>query len=166
VAHGLTVEAPAIELRPAEPGDREFLLAVYASTRAEELSVVPWTNEEKAAFLRMQFEAQDAHYRTTHPDGRFDVIVRGATPIGRMYVANVAHEIRIIDIALLPEYRGQGVGSDLIARVLAEADAEGLPVTLHVEPWNPARRLYERFGFHTVSVGDVYELMERPASVS
>lgn len=155
-------EAGAIHLRPATDEDRAFLLTVYSETRTEELSVVPWTDDQKAAFLRMQFEAQDTWYRQVYPGAAFLVILRDRTPIGRLYVARSDAEVRVVDIALLPEHRGQGIGSGLIADLLATADRDGLPVTLRVEPWNPAKRLYERLGFEVREQGDVYETLLRP----
>jgi len=66
---------------------------------------------------------------------------------------------------LMPAQRGQGIGSSLLAAVVAEADAEVLPVRLHVEPWSPAKRLYERLGFRTLQVNGIYELMERAPAI-
>lgn len=164
MGHGLTGLPPDISLRPATPEDRDFLLETYASTRAEELVLVPWTDAEKTAFLAVQFEAQDRHYRSAYPDGTFDVVLRGGLPIGRLYLARLPGEIQLVDIALLPAHRGAGVGTSLVRAIAAEADDAGLPIRLHVEPWNPARRMYERLGFRSVEVGPVYELMERPAN--
>ena len=152
---------PAIALRPATPEDRSFLERVYASTRSEELAPVPWSDAQKAAFLHMQFEAQDQHYRQYYGDARFDLIVVGDEPIGRMYVQRAASEIRLIDIALLPQHRGAGIGGALLAELIADARALAKPITLHVERYNPAHRLYERLGFRETGeeVG-VYVLME------
>lgn len=151
-----------IELRPATDDDRSFLLDVYASTRTEELSVVTWTDDQKDAFLLMQFDAQDAWYHQIYPDGDFLVIVHADVPVGRLYVARGPAEIRIVDIALLPEHRGRGIGSHLVADIIATADAAGLPVTLRVEPWNPAKRLYGRLGFELRDQEGLYETMVRP----
>lgn len=151
-----------IELRPATDDDRGFLRDVYGSTRADELALVPWSDDEKAAFVEMQFEAQDSAYRQAYPDGRFLVVLGEGVPIGRLYLARLDGGIRIVDIALLPEHRGAGIGSRLVDDVLAEADAEGVAVSLHVEPWNPARRLYERRGFRVVEERGAYLFMERP----
>ncbi len=142
--------------------DRPFLFSVYASTRTGELAVVPWTDEQKNAFLLMQFEAQDSWYRQVYPDGKFLVVVREGAPIGRLYVARLLTEVIVVDIALLPDHRGQGIGSRLLADILAEADRDRLPITLHVEPWNPAKRLYERLGFELEEKGEVYDTMVRP----
>jgi ribosomal protein S18 acetylase RimI-like enzyme len=161
VADRLTADSAGIELRPTTADDRDFLFAVYASTRADELSAVPWTDADKAAFVAMQFDAQDRSYRQAYPDARFLVVVRDGIPIGRLYVARLADEIRVIDIALLPGFRGAGVGSRLLAGILAEADAAGLAVRLHVETWNPAVRLYDRLGFRPVGEPGIHQLMER-----
>jgi ribosomal protein S18 acetylase RimI-like enzyme len=153
---------PAIALRPATPDDREALVAIYRSTREEELALTGWDDSQKAAFIEMQFTAQDRSYRDANPDGRFLVILVDGEPVGRLYVARLADELRVVDLAILPSHRGLGIGSALLADVIAEAQAAGLPIRLHVEPWNPARRLYERLGFVTIDIRGFYEFMERP----
>jgi ribosomal protein S18 acetylase RimI-like enzyme len=148
--------------RPSEANDAELLFRIYASTRAEELAVVPWTPEQKEAFLRMQFALQDAHYRRGYAGVSFDLLVVGGTPAGRLYVARPPGEIRLIDIALLPEYRGRGIGGRILRDLAAEGDLAGVPVRLSVVRDNPARRLYERLGFRVTGDGGVYLFMERP----
>ncbi|TMK94470.1 MAG: GNAT family N-acetyltransferase [Actinobacteria bacterium] len=152
----------AIELRPVEPGDREFLLRVYASTRAEELAAVPWDDAQKDAFLRSQFDAQDAWWREHYAGASFDVVLVDGEAAGRLYVHRGPSEIRIVDIALLPEHRGSGVGTSLLRDLLAEADASGKSVTIHVERMNLALRLYERLGFAVAEDKGVYLFLERP----
>jgi len=110
----------------------------------------------------MQFEAQRRHYSEHFPDAAFLVIVRDGRPAGRLYVDRRPASIRIIDIALLPEHRRAGIGTALIAELLAEGDREGKPVSLHVEHFNPAMRLYERLGFRRIEDTGVYYLLERP----
>lgn len=148
-------------LRPARPEDREHLLAVYASTRAEELSPVPWTEEQKAAFVKMQFDAQDAHYRAHYGGATYEVIEVDGVPAGRLYLHRKPKEIRLMDIALLPSFRGAGIGTRLLAELITEAKGRGVPLTIHVEISNPARRLYERLGFAPVEEHGVHLLMER-----
>jgi ribosomal protein S18 acetylase RimI-like enzyme len=151
-------------LRPAGEGDRDFLLAVYASTREDELAPMPWSDEQRRAFVAFQFDAQDAAYRA-YPDATFSVVEVGGVPAGRLYVARWAEEIRIVDVALLPAFRGRGVGGALLSALCREADASGRRLTIHVEAENRARRLYERMGFRVVeAVGPVYLLLERSAS--
>jgi ribosomal protein S18 acetylase RimI-like enzyme len=159
-AHGLSELPSAITLRPAGASDRDVLLRIYASTREEELRLVDWSADQKAAFARMQFEAQDAYYREHYHPVTLDVIEIDGEPAGRLYVARWEDEIRIIDIALLPDYRGRGIGTTLISALVAEAAATGKRLSIHVELHNPARRLYERLGFVSVEERGLYLLME------
>lgn len=152
-------DLPAVTLRPVRADDRELLLRIYARTRREELSVVPWSEAEKAEFLRQQFEAQDLHYRQHYGGARFDVVLVDGEPAGRLYVDRWPGEIRLMDIALLPEYRGRGVGGRLIGELLDEGAAAGKAVSVHVERNNPARRLYARLGFLLEGENGIYDLM-------
>jgi ribosomal protein S18 acetylase RimI-like enzyme len=122
---------------------------------------VPWDDAQKASFLRMQFEAQDRWYREQMADSSFDVVLVDGAPAGRLYVDRRDHEIRIVDIALLPEHRNRGIGSLLLTQLLVEADQARKPLTIHVERGNQARRLYERLGFHEIADHGVYLLLER-----
>jgi ribosomal protein S18 acetylase RimI-like enzyme len=123
---------------------------------------VPWDDAQKDAFLRMQFDAQDAWWRENYADASFEVILVEGEPAGRLYVHRGESEIRIVDIALLPEHRGGGIGTSLLEDLLAEADAAGKSVTIHVERLNPALRLYERLGFALAEDKGVYLFLERP----
>jgi GNAT superfamily N-acetyltransferase len=156
--------ASRVSLRPARSGDREFLFAVYASTRADELAIVPWTDAQKEGFLRQQFEAQDRYWREHYDTGGFQVVEVDGSPAGRLYVHRTPAEICLVDIALLPAFRGAGIGTGLLRSLFEEADARGLPVRIHVEAFNPARRLYERLGFRPAGDAGVYVRMERPPS--
>jgi ribosomal protein S18 acetylase RimI-like enzyme len=154
--------APDVTLRPSRPDDAEFLLAVYGSTREEELSVVAWSDAERDAFLRQQFTAQDSYWRSLRPTADWDVIEVGGRLAGRFYVDRMDDEIRIVDIALAPDVRDRGIGRALIAGVQDEAD--GRCVTIHVERGNRARALYERLGFVQIDSTGVYDLLEWRAS--
>jgi ribosomal protein S18 acetylase RimI-like enzyme len=149
-------------LRPITNDDRDLLYHIYASTRAEELAQVAWDEAQKAAFLWMQFDAQHSYYHENYPNAQFQVIMLDGAPAGRLYLDRRSAEIRIVDIALLPEYRNRGIGSTLLRDILAEGQRAGLPVTIHVESFNPALRLYERLGFRMVEDKGVYRLMEKP----
>ncbi len=138
-------------LRPATPADRDFLLAVYAGVREAELAQVAWPEGAKEAFVRQQFEAQDRYYREYYANAAFDVIEVEGELAGRLYVDRWPAEIRIVDIALAPSFRGRGVGTALLRELMAEAEASGRSLTIHVEHGNPARRLYERLGFVPVA---------------
>jgi ribosomal protein S18 acetylase RimI-like enzyme len=150
-----------ISLRTATAADRDLLSKVYAGTRQEEMALVPWTEEEKKAFLQMQFDAQDAYYTANYPGALFQVILLRDVPIGRLYVKQYEREIRIMDIALLPEYRNRGIGTTLLRQILVHGQSLMLPVTIHVERFNPAFRLYQRLGFKPIEDKGVYLLMER-----
>jgi ribosomal protein S18 acetylase RimI-like enzyme len=134
-------------LRPVREGDAPFLFRVYASTRREELAQVDWSEAQKDAFLRMQFAAQTQHYREHYAEADFDVVECDGEPAGRLTVLRAPGEIRVVDLALLPPWRGRGIGGRLLRELLAEAAAAGLPVRVHVERTNPALRLYARLGF-------------------
>jgi len=158
---------PGIALRPVRDGDEPFLRSLYASTRADELAQVPWTDAQKRAFADMQFDAQHHHYREVFPNAEFSIVERDGQPIGRLYVDRRAKEIRIVDIALIPETRNLGIGGRLLGTVLEEGRRTGKPVTIHVEKFNPAARLYERLGFREIEDRGVHRLMEwSPGSVS
>jgi len=149
-----------INLSAIEVGDEAFLFSVYASTRTDEMARVDWNAEQQEAFLRMQFRAQSQFYVENYPGAEFQVITLNDQPIGRLYVHRRADEIRIMDIALLPEFRGQGIGSTLLQNILERGKNLNLPVTIHVEQFNPAIRLYQRMGFQPKEDKGVYLLME------
>jgi RimJ/RimL family protein N-acetyltransferase len=149
-----------IRLRPITAADDAFLCALYGSTRTEELAPVPWSEEQKHAFLEMQFRAQSAHYATHYAGADFLIIELDGRPIGRLYIARWPDQIRIVDISLVPEQRGRGVGSGLLRQILDEGASSNRAVTIHVEDFNPAMRLYERLGFRPISSYGVYQLME------
>jgi len=152
----IRVRQPAFKLRPATSADRELLFQVYASTRTEELAVVDWPPATLEGFLRQQFDAQDRHYRQTFPAATFDVVVIDGQRAGRLYLDTAPDETRVLDIALLPEYRGRGVGTQLIGEVAATARGRGACVTLHVERTNRALAWYQRLGFSVAGDQGVY----------
>jgi ribosomal protein S18 acetylase RimI-like enzyme len=151
---------PAISLRPATAADSPFLCAVYASTRADELAMTDWDDEQKAQFCEMQFTAQDTHYRQHYLTAELSVILHNGTPAGRLYIDRWSREIRIMDIALLPEHRRHGIGTHLLTDLMAEAAAAEKRLTIHVERMNPALSLYQRLGFTIAEDKGVYLLME------
>jgi ribosomal protein S18 acetylase RimI-like enzyme len=149
-------------LRRAVEGDREFLVGLYAGTREAELDLVDWDEQTKRAFIEHQFAAQDDHYRTNYPGATLDVIEVDGEPAGRLYVHHGPNDIRIMDIALAPAFRGQGIGTELLASLIEEADESGRKLSIHVEMNNPARSLYDRLGFRPAGEHGIYVLMERP----
>ena len=143
------------------PDDRAFLYRVYAGTRAAELALVDWDATQQAAFLEQQFSAQHEYYQAHYVGADFAVILRAGQPVGRLYVARWAQEIRIVDIALLAEHQGAGIGTQLLTALLAEGTQTQKLVSIHVEQFNPALRLYQRLGFIPVSLHGIYYLMHR-----
>jgi len=158
------LETRSISLRDERPEDEEFLRHLYATTRSQEMMRVPWDDDRKAAFLRMQFQLQTVHYRRYFPDAAFRIILSGNCPIGRIYVASSPDGLNLMDISLLPEYRNRGIGGELVKTVMREAEALRSSVTLHVEMDNPAQHLYRRLGFRDVETRGAHILMEwRPS---
>jgi ribosomal protein S18 acetylase RimI-like enzyme len=157
-----------LSLRPITPDDMELLFRVYGSTREEELAmIVDWTEEMKAGFVLQQFQAQHAWYQEHYVGAQFDVILVDGAPAGRLYVHRRAREIRLVDITFLPEFRQGGLGTSILRDLLAEGEAAGKPVTIHVEVFNPAMRLYERLGFSPIEERGPYRLMEwRPPQLN
>jgi ribosomal protein S18 acetylase RimI-like enzyme len=152
---------PRITLRPITPDDMELLLRIYRSTREEELAMVlDWTEEMKAEFIRQQFEAQHVWYRDHYEGAQLDVILVDGAPAGRLYVHRRPGEIRLVDITFLPDFRRGGLGTSILRDLLAEGQAAGKPVTIHVEIYNPAMQLYQRLGFVPVEERGPYRLMK------
>ncbi len=150
-----------VTYRKVTLADDEFLYRVYAPTRESELEQTGWSDEEKEAFCRMQHKAQSSHYFTHYKGARFDIILVDDEPAGRLYVDKWDTEIRIIDIALLPEYQKQGIGASIMGEMLDQGRVEGTKVSIHVEMKNPALKLYKRLGFEKIEeVNGIYYLME------
>jgi len=149
-----------VSLRPVSADDEPLMLRVYAGTREEELAPVPWTDEQKAAFVEMQFAAQSAHYAKHYDGMTSDVIVVDGEDAGRLLVARWREEIRIVDIALLPAFRGRGAGGGLLAELIDEATEMAKRLSIHVELHNRALGLYQRLGFRPAGETGVYLRME------
>jgi ribosomal protein S18 acetylase RimI-like enzyme len=151
---------PAVVLRPASDADHDFLVELYGSTREEELSQVLWAPGQREAFVRMQFAFQDTEYRRVNPQGSFDVIEVDGRRAGRLIVDRRPDDIRIVDISLLPQARGHGVGARLIGDLLEEGRRTGRTVSIHVEVHNRAAGLYRRLGFTVAAEHGVHRRME------
>ncbi|CAD1797677.1 GNAT family N-acetyltransferase [Xanthomonas euroxanthea] len=137
-----------LALRPEQPADIAWLQALYASTRSDELAPVPWPEASKRAFLQQQFALQRAHYQQHFEGGDFLIVQAKDLRIGRLYLHRAAAQHTLVDISLLPDWRGQGIGSQLLAYAQAVAREAGCGLSLHVLHANPAaQRLYIRHGF-------------------
>ncbi len=156
----MIAQNPQIRRRGIASSDMPFLLDLYASTRAAEMNMVPWSDNEKKEFLTTQFDAQHKFYIENFPQAQFDLLLVEEEKAGRLYLDRRQYEIRIIDIALMPDFRRMGFGKHLINEILSEGQKAGLPVGIHVEKNNPALSLYDRLGFEVQQDQGVYYLMQ------
>lgn len=156
-----TIDKTAITFRSVLPADEEFLYQLYHSTRVEEIQAWgQFTPQQCDAFLKQQFQAQTTHYDTHYPEAERQIILLNGEEIGRLYIFRGDREIRLMDVALLPDYRQQGIGTWLMGNLIAEATRTNKPITLHVEHFNPALRLYQRLGFQVIEDLGIYLKME------
>jgi GNAT superfamily N-acetyltransferase len=159
-------ESGDVALRAVRREDEDFLLQVYAASRADEMALVDWDEAQKDAFLRSQFEAQSAQYRERFPDGEYSVILYKERPVGRFWIGRTPEQIRLLDIAILPEFQNKGVGAVLLKSLVDESEAACVPLRHMVFKMNiDALRFYARFGFKPIEDVGAYIHMERvPAS--
>lgn len=152
-------------LRPTTPADDTWQLAIYASTRADELALTCWSDAQREAFIQQQHLAQQRHYRQHFPGSICQLILVGDAVAGRLWVDARPDRLHVLDITLLPGWRGQGLGTRCLHALSHEADEAGQHLSIQVEIHNPARRLYERLGF--VPEGEpqgLYQPMLRPTA--
>jgi ribosomal protein S18 acetylase RimI-like enzyme len=155
-------EGSHVALRAVRPEDEDFLLSVYAASRADEMALVDWDEAQKLAFLRAQFEAQAAQYHARFPDAEYSIILFQERPVGRFWIGRTPEQIRLLDIAILPEFQNRGVGAVLLKSLLAESEAAAKPLRHMVFKMNTAAlRFYERFGFTPIEDVGAYIHMER-----
>jgi ribosomal protein S18 acetylase RimI-like enzyme len=148
-------------LRPTRPDDEEFLFNLYASTRESEFAALGWNRLQMEPLLRMQFAAQRHWYEAAYPGSDQQIAMIDGTPGGRMIVHRAADAVVLVDISLMPEHRGKGIGEMLLRDLLERSAKQGLPVRLQVLKNNPAAHLYERLGFLKTGEDQMYWHMER-----
>jgi ribosomal protein S18 acetylase RimI-like enzyme len=145
-----------ITLRPTTPEDEPFLFALYASTRSAEMEAWGWPVEQQQSFLQLQYRAQQQSYGLSYDGAETNLILSEGEPAGRIIVRRSDTEILGVDIALLPDYRNAGIGSQLIGQLQHEAAATGKTFVFQVQRNNlPAIRLYERLGFAVVGANEL-----------
>jgi ribosomal protein S18 acetylase RimI-like enzyme len=154
-------EPSNVTLRPWTPGDQDFVFQLYASTRIQEFASLGWPPAQLETFLRMQFHSQQHWYETTYAAAGHQIICRDGHSIGRIMVLREPAKLLLVDIALLPEHRSQGIGARLMSELIAESEQAGVPITLQVLKTNPAMHLYERSGFVRTGEDGMYYQMER-----
>jgi GNAT superfamily N-acetyltransferase len=152
--------AQAISFRPVTTGDEDLLVEIYQSSRGDDLRGLGWTEDRIREFLGMQYEAQQRFFESEYKCDDDEIILFEGKPVGRLIVERREHEIRCIDVALLPEHRNCGVGTSLIQRLQAEATREKKPLRLQVIRFNRAVNLLERTGFVRVSETGTHFQME------
>ncbi len=142
----------SLELRPVSTADNDFLYSIYVDSRAEEMKLVPWDEAAKQNFLQMQFTAQQTHYGAYFPKASHDLILVEGTPVGQIYVDRRETEIRILDIVVLLDARGRGIGSHVLQDLMKEAETVHKTLSIYVESTSPSLRFFQRLGF--VKAGD------------
>ena len=152
--------AASITTRPITQDDEPFLYEVYASSRALEMSVVPWDEAQKEAFLKQQFTAQKHHYLKHYPEAQYQIILLDERAVGRLYMDSRESEIRILDVTLLPQYRGAGLGTPLIREIMSEGQRSGRAVSIYVDNFSPALRLFDRLGFYKIEENGINVLFK------
>ena len=150
-----------INFRKVSNSDFTFLKALYRSTREEEIESTGWDEDQKNKFIEFQFNAQHAQYLYSFKGADFLIITLNGKDIGRLYVWRTESQIKIIDISLLKKYRGKAIGTRILTELIEESNKTGKKLNLHVDPQNPALKLYERLGFKKTEDKGVYFFMER-----
>lgn len=153
------MEESAIHLVQKNEHDEPFLFSLYCSVRADELSQWPMAEEQKLAFLHMQYTMQKQQYDVHYSNSDYYIIYHDEQQIGRLIVDRGAEAWRIVDISLLSSHQNLGFGSQLIQELLLEAKQHNKAVSLSVLRTNPAARLYERLGFRKQAEDEVYMTM-------
>jgi GNAT superfamily N-acetyltransferase len=153
----------AVRLRPVTPEDEDVLLRIYSSTREEEMQQAgDWTPEQKEMFLRWQLQMQRRDYEARFPEADYQLILFEGEPAGRLWVARTSEQIRLLDIAILPEFQNRKIGTFLLKQLIGESDETGTPLRHMIFKLNTdARRFYERLGFRLKEDDRMYLLMER-----
>jgi ribosomal protein S18 acetylase RimI-like enzyme len=152
--------ADRLTIRPAVDADEPFLHRVFASTRELPFPLDEQDRERNEALLTMQFRAQRSSYGREFAGSQYEVIELDGRAVGRLLVHRGVDGIHLVDIGLLPEDRGPGIGGAILSAVLTEAAESESPVRLRVEPFNRALRLYERLGFVRVGTAGLHIEMQ------
>ena len=150
----------SISLRPATTEDQEFLLDVFKSSRGEDLRELGWEEDRIGEFLDMQFEAQQRLYESEYQQADDQIVLCAGQPAGRLTVERRDHEIRCVDVALLPAHRNTGIGTFLVRQLQDEARLVNKPLRLGVIRFTRAVRVFERLGFVRTSETGTHFQME------
>ncbi|MCW1886298.1 GNAT family N-acetyltransferase [Luteolibacter flavescens] len=149
-----------VSLRPEVPEDRDFLVDLYLSTRDDEAGFRDLPPAERTRWLVQQYEWQTLSYRQTYPHAWFTIVMVEGRPAGRLYVARMTDCLRVMDISLLPEFRGHGIGTQLLKNVQAEGQRTQVPVRLEAVIGDPVQGFYQRLGFRIIRTSAMRHTME------
>ncbi len=140
-------DRPQPALRPAVASDDSFLRQLYRSTRDDLVGIAGIAKAQIDDLIDFQFRAQRDSYTAEFPNATHDIVLLDGVPAGRLYVDHSRSVHRLVDIALLPEYQGRGIGTALIRGAQKTACEDSARVRLHVRPGSAAEALYRRLGF-------------------
>jgi len=151
----------SIELRPVVDDDDDFLYNLYKLSRVEEFSVVPLTEEQFDAIMKMQYIARKGSYKAQFPGAEHSIVTVDGVDAGQIWVDRGKDEHRLIDISISGPFQNQGIGSVLLQNLILEAQQAGAALRCAVATNNPGSlRFHERLGFAIISQDDMYYQME------
>jgi ribosomal protein S18 acetylase RimI-like enzyme len=159
----MTMVNPAdISLRPARDGDEPFLKRVHEAARHWEFASLLQTGQEDLYYkiMAQQYDSQHRFYFANYGAAHYGVIQWTGQPVGRLYVDYRDAEVRVLEIAILPEYRGRGIGRIVMTGLCLEAAMRKKPVRLHVHYLSRAQRFYQQLGFREIALEGPDRLME------
>ena len=149
-----------VTLRPESSADQAFLRRLIVETVTLELGAEAWPEPMRSHLIGIQYTARLHSRRVEYPGAVSHIVQADGADAGWAVVHTTQDEVRLVDIMVLPELRGKGIGAAAIAQICATAADR--PVRLEVNLMNSgARRLYERFGFRVTGQDDVQYLMEK-----
>lgn len=149
-----------VSTRPETPEDSSFLGDLYFSVRELEPGFASQPLDERSRVLRDQARLQSIHYHKVFPHAHFLVVEVDGKPVGRFCVNQFNDHLLVVDLSILPDFQGHGIGSQLIKSVLAESTRTGMPVGVSVEIGHPARSFYERMGFAIFKNTESHHVMQ------
>ncbi|WP_297417475.1 GNAT family N-acetyltransferase [Clostridium sp.] len=150
-----------ISLQKVKLEESEFLLKIFKESNPELLYICGLGEEEKRVILLQQFTIETKQLMQIYPNAEFNIVMLNEEPIGKLYINYGKTADRIIEIALLEEYRGRGIGKELIEIVIKNAKKAGKNVRLQVAWFNQnAYGLYKKLGFQVIENKEVFFEME------
>jgi len=156
----VTIDKSQLSLRAVQTDDKSFLYQLFSQVKTTELGAEHWDETQLEPLLRMQFNAQQQHYRTWQGSSDDQIVVFNSQDVGRLIIQRTVIEIIIADLTLLSEFQNQGIGTSLIQALQKNSQQLGLPLRLHVFKMSPALTLYQRLGFEMISTDDTQDYME------